>query len=505
MDWLSTLYAEQTAADEIVIFLLLGTFVTLTFAFAIYALALIALSHWRIKKRVSLGLLLFPSAARMRQYMVEYGMSTLTALLLALTVASKHQAVEQILSADINLIGQKLVNASMPLGGLEQKELVDVGEDEVSAGEIVSWLKEGTSRRVGISAESLITPLLKSGMDKNANLVVRALVEALGPSSDSIVLQRLLFIASFALLIGYALWFSRKRWKEIEENASNSQSYSDIVKSLILPAVCIPLLLISAAAIEDKERLIKSAMAVAKVSTDAVDSSLAKVIAVQTETITKSEWKVDARDLKKVYTHIDSLDIRITQISAQISEIDRVLSNTTRATKSLSNRAEKTATEITELDNQVNTAKSALERLERKFDKHLLTTADMQQSLSVNELTTKRLANRTAGLEKRFSPMEYKLIEFEKKLADLGKQLDKQQASGGLLLVRNAIGRGNYVIRRNNANGAIQGRGSIIGLHSLKAGRYTIVSLSGNQSRNVSIRSNLSQAINFVGKPPTIQ
>jgi len=111
MNWLKVFYAEQTTADEMVIFLLLGTFFTLLIAFTIYALVLFILSRWRMEKKVSLWLLFFPPVSSMRKYIAEYTMSTVTALLLTLSVTIKHQQVDQVLTQDIGLIGQSLVRS----------------------------------------------------------------------------------------------------------------------------------------------------------------------------------------------------------------------------------------------------------------------------------------------------------------------------------------------------------------------------------------------------------
>jgi len=94
MNWLRALYAEQTTPDEIVVFLLLGTFITLLIAFTIYAVVLIMLSRWRIEQHVSVWALLFPPLSRIRKYTAEYVMSTLTALLLTLSVSVKHHHVD---------------------------------------------------------------------------------------------------------------------------------------------------------------------------------------------------------------------------------------------------------------------------------------------------------------------------------------------------------------------------------------------------------------------------
>lgn len=264
MDWLKVFYAEQTSADEMVIFLLLGTFFTLLMAFTIYALVLFILSRWRMEKKIPLWLLFFPPVSSIRKYIAEYTMSTLTALLLTLSVTIKHQQVDQVLTQDIGLIGQSLVRSAIKYDDPTSLEASLSGLNS-SEKKLLLWLQKESAKKAGVTAQQLIGPLLDQGMSEQADLIVRTVVQNLtendAPILDVSTLERILVITAILLLISVAVWFGYQRWKGLKTQAASKLAYNSIIKKLALPAVCIPLLLLSSAALQDNDRLVNSAMA----------------------------------------------------------------------------------------------------------------------------------------------------------------------------------------------------------------------------------------------------
>ncbi len=264
MNWLNALYAEQTTANEIVVFLLLGTFFTLLTAFAIYALMLLILSRWRIENKYSLWQLLFPPMSRIRKYVAEYTMSTLTALLLTLSVGIKHQQVNQVLSQDIGLIGQSLVSSVIKYDSIDRPVTI-VGGYSLSEEKLLAWLKDKSAKKAGITAQQLIRPLLDEGLNEQADLIVRAITQQMlnksSPPIEVETLEKFLILIAILLLMGYAIWFSWQRWKSLKNKRTSKLAYDSIVKKLALPAVCIPLLLVSTVALQDSERIIDGAIA----------------------------------------------------------------------------------------------------------------------------------------------------------------------------------------------------------------------------------------------------
>jgi len=278
MSWLKSIYSQQITPDEVVIFLLLGTILTLVVSFIAYAVIVIALSRWRMKKDYSIWSLLFPSPRRIRKYAAEYLLGILTALLLSLTISAKHNAVEAVLAQDISVLGRDVVRSAIPFHRLEKAELVNEGVDPVYADRIVAWLDEGVVTPLSRSADDLVRPLLEAGMAENASIVVRKAVEAFGADSERIITQSFIMSVAIGLLIAYVAWFGFQRSNEMQRETVRDPNYGDIIKRLSLPAVCIPLLLVSAVALDNPDRLANSVMGFASVPDSTTATPLSIVL-----------------------------------------------------------------------------------------------------------------------------------------------------------------------------------------------------------------------------------
>ncbi|MCZ6827312.1 MAG: hypothetical protein O7D88_07415 [Gammaproteobacteria bacterium] len=487
MNWLVRLYTEQTTPDEAVIFLLLGTFVTLLIAFVIYALVLLVLSRWRMKKPYSLRELLFPSAARTRKYAAEYTMGALTALLLTLTVSVKHEAVESVLAQDISLIGHEVVSSALPFGGVTEEELIAAGANPGSAQQLSSWLKDGAAESTAISTEALVRPLLEAGMTENANLIVREIVDQLGPAANSVVLQRILLIASFSLLFGYAIWFGVQRWKEMQREQVGEPIYAAIIKRLSVPAVCIPLLFVSAVALEDTERIVNSAIAAAGATEQSVETPLGGVIHSQAKVIKTGEWAIDVRDLEQLNEGMRNLGARIDDAVRQIAALDRQLSNAERDLNSAAGRINEAETRNRGLVDSVTTLKDELARVQEQFRQQLaIATRVGRQALAK--------ANQVAD---SIDPLKAGMDSLQQDLDRLTRLMNQAGTKKSLLLVQNLIGNGVYVVRRGAANGTIVARGTRLGIHALLAGSYTVTA-NGARSESRNIRADGAVTVQLV-------
>jgi len=102
-------------------------------------------------------------------------------------------------------------------------------------------------------------------MSDQADLIVRTVVKNLTKNDKPLIdisdLEKILVIISILLLVSVAVWFGWQRWKGLKTHGAGKLAYNNIIKKLAVPAVCIPLLLISSVALQDSERLINSAMA----------------------------------------------------------------------------------------------------------------------------------------------------------------------------------------------------------------------------------------------------
>lgn len=265
-EWLRVLYAEQTGPDEIVVFLLIGAAAAFVLAFLIYAIVLVALWRWRIGSAHSLGALIFPSRARLRRYAAEYAVAATTGLLLSFTVATRHAVVEAVLARDIGEIGQEAVLSALPFGMPSHTDLTEAGADSAAASEFIDWLRTSSAGDVGIRADDFLRPLLNAGLIENGTFLAQAAVRGLEIEESGTMIQRILLAVAIALLIGYAVWFGWQRVREVQQRGEADPEYSEIAKRLAVPALCIPLLLISATKLDDPDRIARSAAAAASLS-----------------------------------------------------------------------------------------------------------------------------------------------------------------------------------------------------------------------------------------------
>lgn len=472
MNWLKSLYAQQTTPDEVVIFLLLGTILTLLVSFIAYAAIVIALSKWRMKKEYSTWSLLFPSPGRMRQYAAEYLLGTLTALLLGLTVSAKHNAVEAVLAQDISVIGRDVVRSALPFNSLEKAELIDEGVDPVQADRLVAWLDEGVVAPLSRSAEDLVRPLLMSGMVENASIVVRKAVDVYEESSGRIIDQRFIMAVAVGLLIAYVGWFGVQRSREMRDGAGSEPKYAQIMKRLSLPAVCIPLLLVSAVALEDTTRLENSVLGFASVPGPATDRRLSAVIARQAQAVTRGDLAVDARDLEQVNRSLEVVSQRLdvwsrdfARLQSRVDEAERRLAAAMDSFSSEAARSESLSESLARLN-------EALARIE----------AEARQSAANAERNTALVDQRMERLSAGFSSLNTRVGRLSQILDSLQEQIEAMSGESGVLLVQtNASG---YTVVRS-ADNRVVARGEFIGIHILPPGQYRIS--AGGQTVNRSI------------------
>lgn len=476
MNWLKALYAEQTTPDEVVIFLLLGTFITLVIAFFFYVLVLLVLSSVRMKGPHSLRELLFPSGARIRKYAAEYVMGILTAVLLSLTVMAKHDVVETVLAQDISSIGYETVLEALPNGKLTQDELEDAGASPENAKMIADWLENGAVKPATMRADSLIRPLLEAGMTDNANLIVRAIVENLPIAADSLMLQIILLVAAVTLLLGYVIWFGLQRWKEMQKERAGEPAYASILKRLSLPAVCIPLLFVSAVALEDASRIVDSAVAAAAITALPEESPFSEAVEKQAES---PDPGVSAEDLDAVNASMQQLDTELAQIARNIATLETRLASSMQSTRVTIDRLEETTSQLRRAaDERTRQVDADIAGLRQDLEISLQRLNQQMERFAEVAEQALNLARSDSG---RIDEIENALSQLQLEIRRLAQVMAQQGSTTGLLLVQNANSGGRYQVRRGSANGAIVDSGVGLGLHVLPAGRYVI---TGDASRS---------------------
>ncbi len=465
MDLLETLYAEQTTPDEVVVFLLLGTVMTLVFAFIVYALILLILSRIRMRDGLTLWTLLFPSAGRLRKYAAEYTLGTFTALLLGLTVSMKHDTVEMILQEDISTIGYEKVREALQFGQLSRQELEDQGASPENAELIMSWLEDGVVRPGLMDVESMIQPLLASGMTENANLVVRAVVGAVEPNNDLEVLRNTLLGASVVLLLGYVFWFSTQRWREMQRDQSREPAYATILKRLSLPAVCIPLLFVSAVALEDSGRMIDSAIASAATTEPERPEPLVDAIG---EVATNG---VDPGDLDELNQRLNELSGQIDDLSRELLTLSRSVADTRRGQdQAIAGTNRNLESHITNSEQRFANLEAAIEELKQGLDEAFSQwEGNIRRAIATGERAAEMARQNGNRIEELENAMEELRAETRRAIQLAGRQSSQPT----LLFVQNFQGNRTFQIRRNNSNSPIAS-GRYDGLYPISPGTYDI-------------------------------
>lgn len=485
MNWLASLYAEQTTPNDIIVFLFLGTLFTLSIAVAAYSIILVVVWQLRYKDEYELKVLLLPTLKNIRANLGDYVLATFTALLLLFTVSAKHDVVDQVLNGDLTEIDHVTASSAFPFQDLTP---ASGQQDETEIEKVVAWAKGQADETLSIKAADMILPLLKNNFTEGANIITRALVEKLEISQSAVKVQRWILALAVGLLIGYVLWFGWRRWYRID-NQEKTLKYADVIKRLSAPAVCIPLVLISALELGDPEHLEASAMA-AMAAQEEPDTSLSLAVdQLARKTLGPPLYRRGDEE-SRVTGLIDEQLAQLESHQAQLQDHDRAISalvaDMTKLQQHIST-LDALVPRVSSLESQMDAIAGRIDGVDNLADE----LAGLQQEVRVLERrvgerinSAVSLANRamsaTGTLAARVSPVEQDVRRLK---AAAGK------TKKGLLLVRDVSGGGgNYSVRDNTGRRVPGATGSLIGVHLLEPGIYTAFGRS-NQSVAVRISS----------------
>ncbi len=495
MDLLQAVYAEQTTPDEVVVFLLLGTAATLLIAFVCYGLVLLLLSRIRMREGLTFWQLLLPSWGRMRKYAAEYTLGILTAVLLGLTVVMKHTTVEMILEEDMSSVAHATVLEALQGGQVTREDLIDKGASPENADLILKWLADGTIEQGLLDVESIIRPLLTSGMSESANLIVRSVIDLVEPNANLEYLRVTLVVASIVLLLGYVLWFSTQRWRDMQREQAGEPAYATIMKRLALPAVCIPLLFVSAVALEDAERLVDSAIASAVASEPERPERPERLSTAIVEAT--SESRVDPSDLDELNEALTNLSGQIGDVRRSVIDLERSVADTTGALNdNLTNVSDLLDTHMIEsgerfdgLQGQIDSLRGDLAELESLSDSTDQIEALARRAIEIARETDRRLTGNHDRLRS----------DVDRLLAGMRGQHD----CPAFVHVLNSASPEGYRIFPAGSRQVVAS-GGVVGMHVLPPGRYTI-SVPGAESRTVTLASCTAENVTFEARAPQLQ
>lgn len=311
----------------------------------------------------------------------------------------------------------------------------------------------------------MIQPLLASGMTENANLVVRAVVGTVEPNDELEVLRITLLGASVVLLLGYVIWFSTQRWREMQRDQSREPAYATILKRLSLPAVCIPLLFVSAVALEDSERMVDSAIASAATNEPEQPEPLVDAIG---EVATNG---VDPGDLDELNQRLNELSGQIDDLSREILTMGRSVDDTGRGLdEAIAGANRNLESHINSSEQRFANLEAAIEELKQGLDEAF---SQWEGNIRRAIATGERAAEMARQNGNRIEELENALEELRAETRRAIQLAGRQSSQPTLLFVQNFQGNRTFQVRRNNSNTPIAS-GRYDGLYPISPGTYDI-------------------------------
>ena len=221
MSQLSAILAEQSSPAEVLVFLAVIVAIFLVSSFLIYVL-IMAVLRLGLSEKVPLRRVLFPSGKRLRENLGDYVLAASTSILLALTLASKHDLVQQIRNYDMDKVKPGAVAI-----------LFDFG------------LPDELLQRISEQAKltDVVQPLLEAGKVEQSDLLVRSVIPHV---PKGWLTPQVLIIACIILAIFYLLWLARSRYGALKSSPDSAPKYAATFRPLLTLAVCVGLLLASA-------------------------------------------------------------------------------------------------------------------------------------------------------------------------------------------------------------------------------------------------------------------
>jgi hypothetical protein len=339
-DLFSFFYVEQATPDEVVVFLVLGGLAALVVAFTLYALILVVLWRWRMEGKGKLRAILLPSRKRLKANLGEYALATITALLLTFSVAARHDVVKSVLDQPVEDVDHAALRAVLHMDSVSPAPFLKSGataeQARAFAGKLEGRELVDAERELlrQISVRDFVVPMLRAGLPENASRLLLTSSLVLQGRTRKVPTRAHLLFAAAALLIFFVAWSGWRRIRELQV-AESEPDWSALAKRLSVPALCVPLLLVSAAAADNPERISRAAQSLAVI--EASDSAasprtpwidqfvLGDVAAARMspERVTRRIGEV-SEGLRSHGADLESLNARLFETSSRLIEADSV-------------------------------------------------------------------------------------------------------------------------------------------------------------------------------------
>lgn len=249
METLKALVAEQASPQEVLLFVVVTVVVCLVVAASIYVGVMTLLWALRLRDDVALRRVFLPTWGQFKRYAGEYLLAFATSILLTLTLAAKHQLVED----------------------LKRLSIQDLPPSDVASLFPIQEMPEGLQARLdgagSLHAYELLQPVLAAGRVEEAQVFLEGHVGEVRDRSWAGTLdQTTLVAAAIVLSLLYLGWLGMRRFKDLQESPDGKPppSYEETLRGLLTLAVCIALLLVAPSLVADDEAVAESTLAAVK-------------------------------------------------------------------------------------------------------------------------------------------------------------------------------------------------------------------------------------------------
>lgn len=499
-DWFSLFYVEQSTPDEVVVFLVLGTLAALVVAFTLYALILVALWRWRMAGKGRLRSILLPSRKRLKANLGEYLLASTTALLLTFSVAARHDVVQAVLEQPVESLNEAALRDVLHIDSVNAGVFRAAGASDDVA-EAVAGKLSGRDLAAAevellrdISVRDFVHPMLRAGLPDNASRLLLTSSLALQGRTATMPTRGQLLFAAATLLLFFVGWSGWRRIRELQV-AESEPDWSALAKRLSVPALCVPLLLVSAAAADNPERITRAAHALAMI--EAADT-----------TAPRTAWINDfvTGDVVSARLSPDSVTRRIRGMSVELgshrSSFDSVkaqLDDTARRLRAADSVARSVERRLAVLRQRLANDSVATTRAHASADARLdalearLSALSRLDTLAAETRLARDDARRAVALAAALSDSIRGLRR------DVIRQLqileNRLPTTGHVLIVGIGSNTG-YRVR-----GPTSGRGNGTGLHALVPGDYTVTE-NGADPETLTVAAGRAYTVRLTRAPP---
>jgi hypothetical protein len=342
-----------------------------------------------------------------------------------------------------------------------------------------------------MSVRDFVHPMLRAGLPENASRLLLTSSLVLQGRSTKVPTRGHLLFAAAALLIFFVAWSGWRRIRELQV-AESEPDWSALAKRLSVPALCVPLLLVSAAAADNPDRITEAAQSLAGIEASESSTSprigwINDFVAGEVAATRMSPERVTRRigevsdGLRSHQADLDSLNARLAVTSSWLREADSLARSIDLRLALLQQRLANDSVGAARVREAADARISALERR--------LSALSRIDSLAAEA----RLARDDA---RRAFALAAAMVDSIRGLRAAVSRVEARLPDRALVLIVGIGADGAYVAR-----GPTNVRGVGTGLHELVPGSYTV---TGNGARESTLTVSAGRAYTVrLTRPPS--